>query len=128
MKYISKYLTLKNVCWFDFIFIYALLLLQRVGIINMYPFLCFADCGCVEGGSQFSDEVGAVVSIAGILVVQPPTFALMAMTMTLLLFSRMLCGLAASGHAREATNLPALTILIASVGFSLMFEVALARP
>lgn len=58
----------------------------------------------------------------------PPTFTLMAMTLILFLFSGILYGLVASGHAVEATIWPALTILAASVGFSLMFEIALAQP
>jgi hypothetical protein len=49
------------------IFLGAFWFLQGVGILNVCPILCFADCACIEGGSQLWSIVGAVVFIIGIL-------------------------------------------------------------
>lgn len=43
--------------------------LQGVGILNVCPILCFADCACIEGGSQFWSVVGIVVFSIGILTI-----------------------------------------------------------
>ena len=42
--------------------------LQGMGIINVCPILCFADCACIEGGSQFWSMVGAAVFLFGTLM------------------------------------------------------------
>jgi hypothetical protein len=41
--------------------------LQGVGILNVCPILCFADCACIEGGSQFWGILGAVIFTIGFL-------------------------------------------------------------
>lgn len=41
--------------------------LQGVGILNICPILCFADCACVEDGSHIWSIVGASVFIIGVL-------------------------------------------------------------
>jgi hypothetical protein len=43
--------------------------LQGVGILNVCPILCFADCTCIEGGSQIWAVVGAGVFIIGTLTI-----------------------------------------------------------
>ena len=43
--------------------------LQGMGILNVCPILCFADCTCVEGGSRFWSAVGAVAFIIGTLTI-----------------------------------------------------------
>lgn len=43
--------------------------LQGVGVLNVCPILCFADCDCVEGGSRFWSLVGAIVLIVGIITI-----------------------------------------------------------
>ena len=60
--------------------------------------------------------------------IKPQTFGLMALTMLLFLFSGMLYGIAASGHARDVIIWPAIAILGASLTLLLLFEVALSRP
>jgi hypothetical protein len=47
--------------------------LQGVGILNVCPILCFADCACIEGGSQFWSILGAGVFIIGILTMAVTT-------------------------------------------------------
>ena len=43
--------------------------LQGIGILNVCPILCFADCACIEGGSQIWAVVGAGVFTIGILTI-----------------------------------------------------------
>ena len=51
------------------IFLSGFWFLQGVGILNVCPILCFADCACIEGGSLLWAVVGAAVFIIGILTV-----------------------------------------------------------
>lgn len=44
-------------------------LLQGVGVIQMCPVLCFANCECITGGSLTWAIIGAVVFIIGLTVV-----------------------------------------------------------
>jgi hypothetical protein len=43
--------------------------LQGAGILLLCPVLCFVDCECVTGGSQFWEATGAIAFIIGIMVV-----------------------------------------------------------
>jgi hypothetical protein len=42
--------------------------LQGAAIIQMCPILCFADCECMTGGSQFWEVTGTVTFIIGLVV------------------------------------------------------------
>jgi len=51
------------------LFLGLLWFLQGAGILELCPVLCFADCECITGGSQFWEAAGAITFIAGILIV-----------------------------------------------------------
>ncbi len=44
-------------------------LLQGAGVIRVCPILCFADCGCMEGGSALWEAAGAAALVFGIALV-----------------------------------------------------------
>lgn len=46
--------------------------LQGVGILNVCPILCFANCACIVGGSLVWGTVGGVVFIIGIIIIFIP--------------------------------------------------------
>jgi hypothetical protein len=48
------------------IFLGGFWFLQGVGMLNVCPILCFADCACIEGGSRSWSIVGAIFLITGI--------------------------------------------------------------
>ena len=43
--------------------------LQGAGILLLCPVLCFADCGCITGGSPFWEATGAIAFVMGIVIV-----------------------------------------------------------
>ncbi len=43
--------------------------LQGTGLLRLCPALCFADCECVEGGSQVWEVAGAVTFAIGAILV-----------------------------------------------------------
>lgn len=44
-------------------------LLQGAGILRVCPVLCFVDCECITGGSEFWEAAGAIAFIVGIMIV-----------------------------------------------------------
>ncbi len=42
--------------------------LQGTGLVRICPVLCFADCECVEGGSQFWLIAGAITALIGVVL------------------------------------------------------------
>jgi hypothetical protein len=57
--------------WFFAIFAFIFIslggfwFLQGVGVLNVCPILCFADCTCVEGGSVAWGLIGAASFLIG---------------------------------------------------------------
>jgi len=44
-------------------------LLQGAGVLRLCPLLCFVDCACLTGESEFWEVTGALAFILGIMVV-----------------------------------------------------------
>jgi hypothetical protein len=66
-------------------------------------------------------------SIKGALKLSPACYVLMALTLILFLFSGMMYGVVAIGHARDLTIWPAIALLLSSAIESLIFEMAIAK-
>ncbi len=66
-------------------------------------------------------------SIKGALRLSPFCYALMALTLILFLFSGMMYGVVAIGHAKDLTIWPAIAVLFGSAIVSLIFEIAIAK-
>jgi hypothetical protein len=57
LLFIGLIFTLLGLLWF----------LQGIGVLNMAPILCFADCEPVVGGSPVWAIVGALFFVAGLI-------------------------------------------------------------
>ena len=65
-------MTIQKYCQIIFAFVILFFgvfwFLQGVGVLNVCPILCFSNCDCIEGGSQFWSILGGVVIVIGILI------------------------------------------------------------